>query len=116
LEYMGTDTVTLVVFKDYKAKAQWTIYDVSDLYYVLPGFISMVGSDTYRNTFLSSGEHSRLFLDILKMFINHHRNQGYEAELDMIASSSSSSSKMRGMEDSNNRSLAAAPHPSEGMV
>jgi hypothetical protein len=55
----------------------WTIYDPSDLYGVLPGFIAMVFSSSYRMSFLSMQEPNRneLFVQILKFFINFSSNE-----------------------------------------
>jgi hypothetical protein len=51
---------------------EWTIYDKSDLYSVLPGFIDMVFSQHYRLLFVLTSDRAKLFVSILTMFMEYH--------------------------------------------
>ena len=79
----------------------WTIYDISDLYFVLPGFIAMISSDAYMKRFVdgTTNQNSMVFLDILKMFIHAHELH----EADREANPSPGQKR----QDMNGRQLAA---------
>jgi len=72
LEYMAQQTGS----KEKASRREgWTIYDVSDLYFVLPGFFDMVTSRDFIYNFIGADEQALMMLDILDLFIQYHESQ-----------------------------------------
>ena len=66
---------------------KWTIFDHSDLYDVLPGFLAVVGKQRYNYKFMSvQGSKPRAILSsILRMFVTFHDGKGGEVVVQVPA-------------------------------
>jgi hypothetical protein len=65
---------------------QWTIYDKSDMYAIMPSFIEMVFSAKLRLQFVHISDRAKVFVDILRLFMEYHDKQvGFSSSLVLLS-------------------------------